>query len=177
MLAGCTITRAPDIGASAGATGPSGPAGRDAQTSGTRLRARYYTAPDGTRVFKSMYDVLLNKSVAPSIAADGVLRWIPNEMNASCAYFKAGCTQRICWKVDGTCYAQGVWTANLSQCDAGETHVMAFGAIVPDNTPTFERDAVGNCVAAGDTGLAGMHFEAGPEIEPTTYIEASIVAD
>lgn len=77
------------------------PAGHDADTpgelehhlSGTRIKVRVITTPDGAKAFKSMYDVQRGEDCAFRPAADGVTRCLPAVHQAfEQHYSDAGCT-------------------------------------------------------------------------------------
>jgi hypothetical protein len=69
-----------------------------AVTSGARLKARWWVAPDGRRLFAGWFDSQLATNCSFVVATDGVLRCLPDrvvQLTPSLEYADGGCTMPV----------------------------------------------------------------------------------
>ena len=111
-----------------GSKGDSGEAGAQGDASetggnvsGSRLKARYASTPDGAKVFMGWYDSQLNEKCTFMLAEDGNMRCLPSaayEQIISSAYEKAF--------LDSQCLGQSFLVVHEVSCDKGTSRYAFF---------------------------------------------------
>lgn len=143
---------------------------------GSRLRAKVYEAVDGARQFAGWHDTTLGKDCYFQRASDGVTRCLPiaaaDVATSPASYFyDAACTLPAA--VSYCASASYVYSSSSSFCAADVLYtVRQLGA----EQPGLYLKSGSNCNAA--TLVPGQHVYAiGPEIPPTTFVEATTVIE
>lgn len=105
-----------------GSKGDSGEAGAQGDASetggnvsGSRLKARYASTPDGAKVFMGWYDSQLNEKCTFMLAEDGNMRCLPSASNASGEGF-----------LDSQCLGQSFLAVSEYNCDKGTSRYAFF---------------------------------------------------
>jgi hypothetical protein len=102
---------------------------------GSRIKVRYYQAPDGTRIFDSMYDSMLDASCAAATTSDGKLRCLPGSGFEAVLYTDMTCTTPVMQQSDYDCTTPAYVLTGVSAgtCTTPRTlAVYAVGAELPD---------------------------------------------
>ncbi len=111
-----------------GPQGPQGPKGEQGDASetggnvsGSRLKARYASTPDGAKVFMGWYDSQLNEKCTFRLAEDGRMRCLPVadfEQNMNFSYGEAF--------LDSQCLGQSFLLVHEVSCDKGTSRYAFF---------------------------------------------------
>jgi hypothetical protein len=164
-----------DAGASSDA-GPDGAAPDDAEfVSGTRIRATYWLAEDGTRRYTGLFDTKLQVACSFSKAEDGKVRCLPMDTaDAANVFADMNCMQPL-GHVDAqwcTTPKYGMQPQQAAGCAAGPI-VYALGASV--NLATIYNPAGANC---NPSPAAGQKlFDLGSKVAPTEFVEGTTVQE
>jgi hypothetical protein len=143
--------------------------------SGTRIKVRWYQSAEGTLVFDSMYDSMLDVRCQAALTSDGKVRCLPLEQLSGVQWYSdAQCTMPA-MPIRDDCYLPAyaavnanpgcpttawggiqqtfsVYRVDAAQADAGPGFVASSGACVADNSaPTGTLYAV---TAVADTEFA-----------------------
>ena len=162
-------------GSSSGGTGASVGmcSGSTNQTSGGRIKARWWVTAEGDRAWDTWWDTQLNASCDFNPTSDGVRRCIPNNWDSSEEYFTDDqCTQAVytrmstapCEPADyimqfltGTCDAPGGYTFNKP------------GAMA---TPSLVYQKFNDTCMAQPTPTEPLYAK-GAEVPPSMFMEAT----
>jgi hypothetical protein len=177
---------APGDASDAGDAGVFGPPSCTYQ-SGTRLKARFYKGTEGTLIFDSMYDSMLDVRCSPLTTADGKLRCAPQLVGWSYSFdffSDPSCTQPL---VDAYLPCNSApYTATLinGSCLSGFTNGGQFslyqlGTEVYDGGPVTPTPG-GNAFTRfpppfGDGGCAPTNFEGSPLYKVTPVSDSMFV--
>jgi hypothetical protein len=144
---------------------------------GTRLKAEYILASDGSKEYLDgiWYDSQRSEVCAFATAGDGQDRCLPNGETAS-IYADSACTQPIVALTSGCSMPTYVLTAGSATCGATPgTHVFTLGA---STTPSTLYVASGSsCYAAGAPGSGFTYYNAGAEVAATSFVSATTAHD
>ena len=169
-LCACGVTTGDpplDDGGAAGGGGGGGDLGIN--RSGTRIKTRMLTSPDGAKVFQSMHDTQRGEDCTFEVASDGIIRCLPNSRAYGFSYFTdplctvpgapviAGCTPPAYIVIPDT---------SLSTCAPGP-RLFARGTMHPSH---YLKSGVGGaCV--GPTTIPGYVFYSvsGSEVPPSSF--------
>jgi hypothetical protein len=121
----------------------------DLYQSGTRIKAKVLTTPDGAKSFAGWRDTQRNEDCSFLLAADGQTRCLPTGVMFPAEFFAdSTCTQNgyISTLCSLPSYAL-VWTQSAT---CGEYSYRVFSASVASDAGTFfSRSADGGCTLAG----------------------------
>ena len=141
----------------------------DQFTSGTRLQAIWLVAADGAQQFEKWHDTQLNLDCSFAIAADGVLRCLPQSVpladGNSSGYADSACTKPVAYSYS-PCLVSYVLGMDRSVCPS-RLHVYSRGASVP---AMHYANWDGPCTPA-DYG--GSFYALGPELPASTFVSAT----
>jgi hypothetical protein len=140
---------------------------------GTRLKAEYITASDGSKEYIDgvWYDSQRSEVCAFTTAGDGQNRCLPSGVTAT-GFSDAMCTQPLLALTSGCAMPAYVLTTTTSTCGgAPGTNVYAVGA---STTPTALYLQNGtSCYQAGAPGSGFSYYTAGAEVAPTSFVAAT----
>lgn len=157
-------------------TNPVPDAKADVNQSGTRLKAKYYAGSDGSKVFIGMYDSQRNEDCSFTLAGDGVLRCLPTTGTASVSayYSDSACSVPLAL-INKGCTSKYIVRGESSTgacVYTYKTHLHQYGA--PYTAPTAYVGSSGSCSAAVISNTMFDFFSVGPEIPPSSFVDASI---
>jgi hypothetical protein len=179
MVAGGQTTSGGGMG-SMGSMGsmmsPVPPASAD-PTDGTRLKAVYRTAADGSKesVAGLWFDSMRMETCSFTTAADGMERCLPSDANAaSLVYADASCTMQVVSAGSGCApaYVAVPDSSSGMSCgaSAGAVHIYSVGA---STTPSnLYVSAAGMCFALGQVPMAA-YYMLGSEVSPSSFVSAT----
>jgi hypothetical protein len=147
-------------------------------TSGSRLRARYRLAGDGSKEYLpgSWFDSQRNETCAFVMAADGQERCLPDGVSVV-AYADSQCMTPIVM-APASCstpsYAQTLDSASCGDA-VPATHVLAVGAAM---TPTglYLKNGT-NCFSAGPVVTGYNYYDVGAEVPASAFVSATTQHD
>lgn len=157
--------------------------GTDLQ-SGSRLKARSFTAESGAAVLADWYDTLLEVACAPRLAADGRTRCLPTNPGASAAaagpggsvtsvgtFSDAACSQEIrAW--GSPCEIPAYLTSPQADlCGVVGLQVFAVEGEATPDTIYRRSGAAGDCVPVGAPTEGLTYLAVGAEVPPSTFVE------
>jgi hypothetical protein len=165
-------TGATSSASSSGAGGTTGVSQQDLYQSGSRIKAKVLTTPDGAKSFETWYDAQLQVDCSPVQTFDGQTRCIPTGGYTYGYWSDPGCTVLL---YQGTCskaptYAYG-YLATGSGCSTSYSgaHVYtvgnAYSGTVYEGTP-----ASCSQVPASTISTLNWTFNSLTEIEPSQFV-------
>jgi len=128
--------------------------------SGSRLKARVWSAEGGAKLFTGFSDTTLGVECAPGDAADGKVRCLPIE-TTRVFFVDASCTQPAA--LGGPCSTPKY--ARLAD-PCGQSEIFEVGAKL-EAAQAFNKDASGGCLPAGNQ--VGLH--AVTKLDPAKLVE------
>jgi hypothetical protein len=139
--------------ASADATDASGDAADDAVTfgdpsctplSGTRIKVRWYVGPEGTRVFDSMYDSMLNTRCSWGTTSDGKVRCLPMGASGLIAASDPSCKNLVIQKFEDCSGSQYARADAPNGCTVQST-IYQIGDVEPYDGGTLYQSGPTGC--------------------------------
>ena len=163
----------PAIDAPAGAdAGPT--TDLDVNKSGTRLKMRVGTTPDGARAFLGWRDTLRNDDCFFQYAADGAQRCLPSGATIGAFFRDAGCTQALGFVSLGACpsvpqpkYA----TKYDALCAAANRYGQRIYPVTGIHTGAIFTGSPTGCSATTIPGY--VFYTLGTEVPPTDFAAAT----
>jgi hypothetical protein len=140
---------------------------------GTRLKAEYITAADGSKEYIGgvWYDSMRSEVCAFTNAGDGQNRCLPNGATAA-VFSDAMCTKPLLALTAGCAMPAYVLTTTTSTCGgAPGTNVYAVGASTTPTTLYLQNGSA--CFQAGTPGAGFTYYSAGAEVAPTSFVAAT----
>jgi hypothetical protein len=138
-------------------------------TSGSRLKVKYLSGADGSKVQRGLYDTLLQIDCYFSVAADGSQRCLPVGMSS--IYFSdAACTQRMAYGTKGCAPPKyATFTVVTSACPSNMTHIATLGGQISPAKNYYFNGSI--CQDAGATVLGAFdYYSVGAEIPPSSFV-------
>lgn len=157
--------------ASIGAGGPSG--GVRATASGGRLHAEWVVGADGSRSFRTLTDLALGDECSFRYAADGRLRCLPADAEASDWFADASCTRRVAFVAKGSCAPRYAVRRDAFACPT-RVHVLAVeGALAGRDVYVGAPE---NCAPVSSFELRGLYdlYALGAEIAPSSFVAGTL---
>jgi hypothetical protein len=147
-------------------------------TDGSRLKAQYMIADDGSKEYVpgAWFDTMRNEVCFFTLGADGKQRCLPQGGGAS-AFADASCTMPIIAVATGCAaptYAIVVDSGTCGQA-AGATHVNAVGAAA--NPTTLYLQSGGQCFQAGSATAGYNYYAVGAEVPAGSFVAANTKHD
>jgi hypothetical protein len=144
---------------------------------GTRLKAEYRVAADGSKEYLAgvWYDSQRSEDCAFATAGDGQQRCIPDGAAAS-VFADSMCTKPIVALAAGCSAPTYVLTAGNATCSATPaTHVFAVGAATTPVTLYVPNGS--SCFPAGPPGSGFTYYGVGDEVAATQFVAATKAHD
>jgi hypothetical protein len=136
-------------------------------TSGTRMRARLWSAVEGgDPIFAGFRDTVLDTDCQGIAAADGIERCLPIHIDSSTYFSDAGCTQPLAVIFGSPC---GHDRYASSRDTAQRTHVFPIGGLYTG--PIYDSRA--GCTMQGIPAGSTPHVLAGGEAAPSQFAATS----
>jgi hypothetical protein len=156
---------------------PVPPAAADPQN-GTRLKATFRTADDGSKEYiaGSWFDTQTQENCSFLLASDGKQRCLPEGAPAS-TYSDAACSTPVIAVATGCTSPKYAITASASTCDAAGAglHVFPVGA---ETTPTSLYINTGSsCFSLGPPTTGMSYYAVGAEIAASSFLAANTSHD
>jgi hypothetical protein len=176
-----------------GGTGGTGGAGGGGATvppdwvSGSRLRARVQTAPDGAKAFVGWYDSQLGINCTFGVATDGVERCLPDYSGATVSgYFSdMGCSTKLgqstypCATSPQPSYATAL--VQLSTCSAldgyNDPYQRRVFSISGAYAGTLYAGTPGSCNPVTSPPAGYVFYTLGAEVSSSTFAQGAIVTE
>lgn len=175
-IAGCSSSKSqigPDGTLPDGGTVAQATPGTDG-TSGTRLKARTYTAEDGAQQFIGWFDSQRNENCGFGMAADGKIRCLPGGAGTLPGFFgDSGCSQPVLTVAVGCTPPATVQSTVTDGASCGAlpaTKILSVGAKHAGGT---FRGAPGSCINNTLPVSAGDLYETGAEIPASSFVAAT----
>jgi hypothetical protein len=138
--------------------------------SGTRIKVRWYQGPEGTSVFDTMYDSMLNAPCTGAPTSDGKLRCLPLGNSEPIYFADSQCTTPIMQKPDYDCAVPAfVGTGSYSYCGS-PLAVYQVGAEEADAGTVYQGSAT-SCSPA--TYLPPYEYYALTPMPASTFVEGT----
>jgi hypothetical protein len=148
--------------------------------SGTRLKAQYMIADDGSKEYVTdlWFDSQRNETCAFTVAGDGKQRCIPGGAAAS-MYSDSSCSTPILAVPTGCTTPPYAVGTDLSTCtqtpDANHVYVVGPAA-TPAPTSLFMTSGT-SCFSVGPAALGFAYYTIGAEIPAASFVSASTTHD
>lgn len=151
----------------------------DLYRSGTRIKMKMLTSPDGAKVFQTNYDSQRQEdcSFFNFQTSDGVVRCLPAIANLSSGVF-ADATCSVSVVLSLTCSPAPKYIATLQQptCPASFMWGPIYAA-TPVSISTIFRRSGTNCVSAPVPTDYSVFGVTGPEIPPSSFQAATVTIE
>ena len=146
---------------------------------GSRLKARYRVADDGSKEYLSgvWFDSQRNEVCTFTTAADGTERCLPDGVVAT-VFSDAACTMPVLMTVTGCAGPPYALTVDGASCGnpVGVTHVLSVGAgVTPSNL--YVQAGGSNCISIGPPPSGYTYSSVGAEIPATSFVAATLGHD
>lgn len=149
-----------------------------AQESGTRLKARYYSGADGSRQFLNWFDSELGTQCSFADLGDGVLRCVP-PVTGVVHYADSACTQIIYSTINNPCGATQASFLRVPYPDSNGACSPQYRYFEPgaQTTPQtlYNRSGTGCVEVNVDAGQT--YWFAGAELPITSFVSGQIVTE
>jgi hypothetical protein len=160
-------------GGSGGGSGDNGDL--DLYRSGTRIKMRMATTPDGAKIFQGNYDSQRGEDCSFRFAADGVMRCLPEAALLRSDFFEdSDCTVPIA--LSSSCAPAPRY---VSAPIAASCPFQAGGAIfdaVPASSSLFIKSGT-TCAASGPVPGNATYRASGSEISPSVFQTATLTIE
>jgi hypothetical protein len=147
--------------------------------SGTRLKAEYLIADDGSKEYVAdlWFDSQRNETCAFSTAADGKQRCLPEGAEAT-IFADSACTTPVLTVPSG-CAAPpyGIGTAATSTCGATTAGAQIFSVGAAMTPTTLYVQSGTSCYSAGPAATTFSYYALGAQIPATSFVAASSAHD
>jgi hypothetical protein len=143
--------------------------------SGSRIKRRSYESPDGTRVFDSMYDSMLDASCAAGTTSDGKLRCLPGTGNEGVYYTDMTCMTPVMQQSDYDCTIPAYVQAGVSAgtCTTPYTRaVYAVGGELADAGTVYQKNGT-SCTAQPSFASSSYNYYALTPVADSTFVEGT----
>lgn len=142
-----------------------------APVSGSRLRARWLVADDGSKQPAGWLDTKRNEECTFMRASDGLMRCLPRGLMVSAVYFgEATCITRVALLANSTCPANK-YVLTMAASDCGEAkYIVRPGGQIVKNQGVWQKGADGKC-APVVSGAVSVHV-LGEEIPASEFVAA-----
>jgi len=157
---------------SSGATGTTGSSSQmDLYQSGTRIKAKTLTTPDGAKSFETWFDSQLGANCGPQQAADGQQRCLPSGLFAGTYWSDSDCTQPLAMNYCTSPAPQFVLLSKVagSGCSATYSgyHVFPVGASYTGTI--YIGTGPGVCSTTTPPAIE-LFYSLGSEMDPSTFV-------
>jgi hypothetical protein len=155
-------------------TDPVPPASADTYQGGSRLKVQYLAGADGSKAFWSFYDTQRKEQCSFAAGGDGVMRCLPTATSYFVGYYAdAGCTQALVYANVGCATPTYAWKTDSAACPltAGH-HVLTVGS--PFTGPSIYILAGSTCSGPSPTSSSFLYFYAGSEVDPGSFVSATL---
>ena len=154
---------------------PVGDAKADVNTSGSRLKARYYAGDDGSKQYAGWRDTQRNEDCGFAVASDGLLHCMPSGAYVNGLFVDAGCSQALASAPKG-CAAPAYSIAydGSTACASGRQRVYLGGAKF--TAATVYAMSGGTCTGSSSApfGASIDLYFVGAEVPPSNFVSAVV---
>lgn len=141
---------------------------------GSRIRLTYYAGDDGVKIRVGTYDSQLETACVFLSAADGVTRCLPSPIMIGGRFSDDACTIPVAYQFACSPTPAFVTVGDVAPCSA-IYHVYEPGA--PWMGPTYTKSADGACAPAGSLAADYEALLLGAEIQPDSFVGATLKAE
>jgi hypothetical protein len=183
LLAGCTstnaITKDPSDGGGAvlpdAAVDGAADGGMMGQlTSGSRLKAKFFTGEDGSKVYVpgTMVDTMRGEDCSIQVAADGMTRCLPAPAQTNEYFADMGCTQALALKPRGCQAPKEITASGIPTCAGAKVFSISgrFTGKVYSGSPAL-------CGVPPDPSANWDLYSLGAEIPPSSFVAGTAGQD
>jgi hypothetical protein len=146
--------------------------------SGTRLKAVYRVADDGSKEFVpgAWFDTMRQENCSFVRAADGKDRCLPQGLGAS-AFSDSACTKPIVATASGCAAPKYALGAVEDTCSEGPSGLRVFAVGAVTTPATIYVQSGSQCFPAGAASTGATYYEVGAEIPASSFTAAATKHD
>lgn len=152
------------------------PSAKADPTSGSRLKAKYRTADDGSKEYLSSlwYDSERQEDCTFATAADGKERCMPSSQATITFFADEACKQPLAVG-SASCAPKYALTFEPSTCSSPVVHVYSIGATTSPSK--LYVSANGTCINAGPADATSVYYQVGAEVAASSFVGATVQHD